>query len=139
MTYQVKSAVDFKRMREFFFAKDSYTLSGEGRFTGIFHLFKGGRSLTGDFESDEAGLHMAGATTGFPIWRAARGCRTVRRDRGDYRISTAAPSLKYSSCRSAGRSRRARGSTPCGEISISPVIPTSSRWRDCAWPAMERP
>ena len=30
MTYQVKSTVDFKRMRELFFAKDNYTLSGEG-------------------------------------------------------------------------------------------------------------
>ena len=46
-TYQVKSVVDFKRMRELFFAKDNYTLSGEGRFNGVFHLFKGGRSLTG--------------------------------------------------------------------------------------------
>jgi hypothetical protein len=66
MTYQVKSTVDFKRMRELFFAKDNYTLSGEGRFNGIFHLFKGGRALTGDFESDLAGLQIGGHDYEFP-------------------------------------------------------------------------
>jgi hypothetical protein len=60
MKYQVKSTVDFKRMRELFFARDNYTLSGEGRFDGVFHLFKGGRALTGGFESDEAGLQIGG-------------------------------------------------------------------------------
>ncbi len=66
MTYQVKSTVDFKRMRELFFAKDNYTLSGEGRFNGVFHLFKGGRALTGDFESDVAGLQIGGRDYEFP-------------------------------------------------------------------------
>jgi hypothetical protein len=66
MTYKVKSTVDFKRMRELFFAKDTYTLSGEGRFNGIFHLFKGGRALTGDFESDLAGLQIGGHDYEFP-------------------------------------------------------------------------
>lgn len=66
MTYQVKSTVDFKRMRELFFARDNYTLSGEGRFNGIFHLFKGGRALTGNFESDLAGLQMGGHEYEFP-------------------------------------------------------------------------
>src|SRR5688572_21115544 len=66
MTYQVKSTVDFKRMRELFFARDNYTLSGEGRFNGIFHLFKGGRALTGDFESGLAGLQIAGHEYEFP-------------------------------------------------------------------------
>jgi hypothetical protein len=66
MTYQVKSTVDFKRMRELFFAHDNYTLSGEGRFNGIFHLFKGGRALTGDFESDLAGLQIGGHGYEFP-------------------------------------------------------------------------
>ena len=66
MTYQVKSTVDFKRMRELFFAKDTYTLSGEGHFNGIFHLFKGGRALTGDFDSDLAGLQIGGHDYEFP-------------------------------------------------------------------------
>ena len=65
-TYQVKSVVDFKRMRELFFAKESYTLSGAGRFSGVFHLYKGGRSLTGDFESDVAGLDIGGRDYRFP-------------------------------------------------------------------------
>ncbi len=65
-TYQVKSIVDFKRMRELFFAKESYTLSGEGRFNGVFHLYKGGRSLTGSFESDVAGLNAGGHEYRFP-------------------------------------------------------------------------
>ncbi len=66
MTYRVSSTVDFKRMRELFFAKDDYTLSGEGRFNGVFHLFKGGRALTGDFESDRAGLQIGGLNYEFP-------------------------------------------------------------------------
>ncbi len=66
MKYQVKSTVDFKRMRELFFARESYTLSGEGRFDGIFHLFKGGRALTGSFESDVAGLQIGGLDYQFP-------------------------------------------------------------------------
>ena len=65
-TYQVKSIVDFKRMRELFFARETYTLSGEGRFDGVFHLFKGGRSLTGQFESDVAGLNIGGREYQFP-------------------------------------------------------------------------
>jgi hypothetical protein len=66
MTYRVQSTVDFKRMRELFFAKDDYTLSGEGRFNGVFHLFKGGRALTGDFASDLAGLQIGGRDYEFP-------------------------------------------------------------------------
>ena len=66
MTYQVKSAVDFKRMRELFFANDSYTLSGEGRFNGVFHLFKGGRALTGDLRKRRAGLQIGGRDYEFP-------------------------------------------------------------------------
>jgi hypothetical protein len=65
-TYRVKSIVDFKRMRELFFTKERYTLSGEGQFNGVFHLFKGGRSLTGDFESRVAGLNIGGRDYRFP-------------------------------------------------------------------------
>ncbi len=66
MKYQVKSTVDFKRMRELFFAKENYTLTGEGRFDGVFHLFKGGRALTGSFESEVAGLQMGELDYQFP-------------------------------------------------------------------------
>ena len=64
--YTVNSSVDFKRMRELFFANERYTLSGEGRFDGVFHLFKGGRSLTGGFQSAVAGLNIGGREYRFP-------------------------------------------------------------------------
>jgi TamB, inner membrane protein subunit of TAM complex len=66
-TYQVKSVVDFHRMRELFFANEHYTYSGEGRFNGIFHYYKAGRDLTGSFESDELGLDLAGRDYRFPM------------------------------------------------------------------------
>jgi hypothetical protein len=65
-TYHVSSVVEFKRMRELFFANDNYTLSGEGRFKGVFHLYKGGRSLTGEFASGLAGLNIGGREYQFP-------------------------------------------------------------------------
>ena len=65
-TYTVASVVDFKRMRELFFARETYTLSGEGRFDGVFHLYKGGRSLAGRFDSDLAGLNVGGREYQFP-------------------------------------------------------------------------
>lgn len=56
-TYYVQSKVQFPRMRELFFAHDTFSLSGEGHFVGSFHLFKGGRELKGNFTSEEAGLN----------------------------------------------------------------------------------
>jgi translocation and assembly module TamB len=55
--YQVRSHIQFSRMREIFFARDDFTLSGEGDFEGTFHLFKGGRELRGRFSSPEAGVN----------------------------------------------------------------------------------
>lgn len=55
--YQIKSRVDFPKMREIFFARDNFSLFGEGRFTGTFHMFKGGRELKGDFSSAVAGVN----------------------------------------------------------------------------------
>ena len=49
-TYNVRSRVDFPRMREIFFANDTFTLAGQGDFTGTFRLFReavGGRTRTG--------------------------------------------------------------------------------------------
>ena len=57
MTFDVQSKVDFQRMREIFFQKEKWALSGEGDFTGTFHLFKGGHDLAGTFSSDVAGLY----------------------------------------------------------------------------------
>jgi hypothetical protein len=57
MFFQVESRVQFPRMREIFFARDDFSLHGEGEFSGTFHLFKGGRELKGNFFSHEAGLN----------------------------------------------------------------------------------
>jgi hypothetical protein len=56
MRYQVKSRVDFPRMRQLFFKDETWELAGHGDFTGVFHLFKGGRDLTGTFASDLLGV-----------------------------------------------------------------------------------
>jgi hypothetical protein len=55
--YQLRSRVQFPRMRELFFAKERWVLSGEGDFTGSFHLFNGGHDLAGTFKSEVAGLY----------------------------------------------------------------------------------
>lgn len=57
MTYQVKSRLQFQRMRELFFKDEPWVLSGDGNFNGQFHLYKGGHDLTGTFTSDVAGLY----------------------------------------------------------------------------------
>ena len=59
--YRIQSTVDFNRMRELFFAKSDFRLSGQGRFNGIFKIFKDNPkkesfNLSGLFKSDEAGL-----------------------------------------------------------------------------------
>ena len=80
MTYQVKSRVDFPRMRDIFFHDETWELSGEGDFTGAFHLFKGGHDLSGTFASDALGVNdyrfpaLYGALRwtdkGFKVWNA---------------------------------------------------------------------
>ncbi|PYR51422.1 MAG: hypothetical protein DMF89_05765 [Acidobacteria bacterium] len=56
-TYEVKSRVQFSRMRELFFGDESWRVSGDGDFGGTFHLFKGGYDLVGRFGSPLAGLN----------------------------------------------------------------------------------
>ena len=52
--YNVNSDVDFRRMRELFFANETWDVKGSGNFAGIFHVYNGGQELAGDFKSDEA-------------------------------------------------------------------------------------
>ena len=76
--YEVQSRLDFSRMREIFFADDDFTLSGEGDFTGTFHLYpevvngrsRTGRELKGRFSSAEAGVnaHRFGDLRGSVLW-----------------------------------------------------------------------
>ena len=75
------SRVHFPRMREIFFAQRHFTLAGEGDFAGTFHLFKGGRELTGTFTSDEAGAQLVPVPG--PARHAALGARALRGDRRD--------------------------------------------------------
>jgi hypothetical protein len=56
-TWRVNSRVHFPGMREIFFAKERWRLKGDGDFSGVFHLFKGGRELKGTFASAEAGVN----------------------------------------------------------------------------------
>jgi hypothetical protein len=82
--YQVKSRVNFPRMRELFFKDESWRLAGAGDFTGTFRLFKTGeetnRDLTGTFTSELAGLNdyrfpslygsLRWTQHGFSVWNA---------------------------------------------------------------------
>ena len=56
-TFRVQSRVHFPRMRELFFKDESWNLTGDGDFSGTFHLFKGGRDLAGTFTSALAGVN----------------------------------------------------------------------------------
>ncbi|MCC7010398.1 MAG: translocation/assembly module TamB domain-containing protein [Acidobacteria bacterium] len=56
-TYNVQSTVDFETMRGIFFANEAWRLRGQGEFTGVFHLFKGGRRLAGEFTSEDASVN----------------------------------------------------------------------------------
>ena len=67
MMFQVKSTIDFPKMREIWFAGDTFSLSGVAQFDGTFHLFKEtlaagqptrtGRELKGEFFSALAGIN----------------------------------------------------------------------------------
>ncbi len=66
MAYDVKSQVDFMRMRQIFFTNERWDVAGEGRFNGRFHLFKGGHDLSGGFTSDRLDLDAGGRVYAFP-------------------------------------------------------------------------
>jgi len=74
MVYNVRSRVDFPRMREIFFADDDFTLAGDGTFTGTWHLYKGGRRLEGTFDSKLARFNALDFSDlrGALVWEAHR-------------------------------------------------------------------
>ena len=41
-SYNVSSTLSFPRMRELFFANQTWRITGEGGFEGVFRLFRGG-------------------------------------------------------------------------------------------------
>ena len=53
-TYQIReSDIDLPTMKEIFFKDDPFTVDGAAQFAGEWHIFDGGRRLTGDFQSDD--------------------------------------------------------------------------------------
>ena len=112
--YQVKSRVNFPRMRELFFKDETWRLAGDGDFTGTFRLFKTGeetnRDLTGTFASELAGLN----DYRFPRSTARCAGRSTASTSGTpARSSTAATrSSSTASSRSARRPSRRTTSTP---------------------------
>lgn len=56
-TWRFRSRVELPEMRRIFFKDEAFTLSGVGEFAGVFHLFRGGRRLAGDFVSPDAGVN----------------------------------------------------------------------------------
>ena len=70
----VESDIDLPTMKEIFFAGDPFTVTGDGRFSGAWHIFDGGRELTGAFQSDDwtlNGLAFPGAN-GSLVWARHR-------------------------------------------------------------------
>ncbi len=56
-TYNVREmSIDLPAMKEVFFARDDFTVTGEAAFRGVWRLFEGGRELTGSFASADATL-----------------------------------------------------------------------------------
>ena len=128
-SYDFESRVQFPRMREIFFADQNWELTGDGDFTGTFHLFKGGHDLSGTFTSDVA---RRGTTIGFPQlsgslhWTPTAFDVTERR-REVLRRRRRVHLLDRS--RSARRTRStSRFEASVRRTRISPRSPTSSNW-----------
>jgi len=73
-TYQIDSVIQLPPQRGIWWAPYEFTLSGEATFKGRFHMFKGGRELSGDFRSEEAGLnwYRFPQLEGSLVWTADR-------------------------------------------------------------------
>jgi hypothetical protein len=54
-TFQITSRHQLPRVRAIFYARDRFSLHGEGDFTGTVHKFNGGYEVKGQFVSAEAG------------------------------------------------------------------------------------
>ena len=74
-TYRIlESDIDLPTMKEIFFRGDQFTVDGEAQFTGAWHIYDGGRDLTGELQSADwklNGLAFADMT-GSVIWTADR-------------------------------------------------------------------
>ena len=70
----VESDIDLPTMKEIFFGGDPFTVSGGARFTGAWHIFDGGRELTGAFQSADWSLNglTFPDTNGSLVWTRHR-------------------------------------------------------------------
>jgi autotransporter translocation and assembly factor TamB len=66
MAFDVQSRVHFPRMRQIFFRDERWDVAGDGDFKGRFHLFKGGRDLSGAFTSPNLDVKAGGRVYPFP-------------------------------------------------------------------------
>ena len=78
MSYELESDIDLTRMREIFFADDSFTTSGDGHFIGTFHKYDDGYDLRGSISSPVFGIDVAARQFRFPkfdgqlVWQPDR-------------------------------------------------------------------
>ncbi len=56
-TYELRSEMEFSKMREIFWARDQFRLSGTGEFIGTYRLYTGGHDVSGTFTSELAGFN----------------------------------------------------------------------------------
>ena len=70
----VESDIDLPTMKDVFFANDPFTVRGAARFTGAWHIFDGGRELTGSFQGENATLNDLAfpGVDGSLVWTADR-------------------------------------------------------------------
>ena len=74
-TYRIlESTIDLPTMKDIFFADDEFTITGGSRFVGEWHIFEGGRELTGRFKSESATLNDLAfpEVEGAVVWTADR-------------------------------------------------------------------
>ena len=57
MRFSVRSTIQMPTMREIFWARDHFSLSGVMQFEGTFRLFRGGHEVAGRFSSADAGIN----------------------------------------------------------------------------------
>lgn len=56
-TYEiVESTIDLPTMKDVFFAEDDFLVTGDATFAGLWHIFDGGRELSGTFKSADASI-----------------------------------------------------------------------------------
>ena len=74
-TYDIRrSSIDLAAMKDIFFAGDDFTVAGDAEFRGSWHIFDGGRELTGSFSAPDPSLQGLSfpALAGDLVWTSDR-------------------------------------------------------------------